>query len=251
MNLNRMAMQMRIKTLTVIILAALSVVFGGHAHALEKSMSFDKTIISSEYVVVGSIENLASDVSKIGNIFTVAEIGNVSVLTANGEIPINGSLPIYFIGGVIPNPDYKAGDGSFKYKLSYMSGTPYMNTGDKLILFISGNGDAYLPFVGNESGVLRVAEEGHVTLNDGRAVTSLGSDLKVESARRSEFVKLINSSSKVEDFIPEQLDPSGSRVSVSSLIDYVARVRKNSGIEESLGINDLVNVIPTVEYFQK
>ena len=246
-----MALHMRTKNVLAITLTVFISVIGNNAHARSESMSFDQKIISSDYVIVGTIIDLNSKKSKVGNMYTVAEIGNVSVLAASGELPIDDHLPVYFIGGVMPNPNYKPGNGTFKFKMSYLSGTPYLNTGDELILFISGNGDNYLPFVGDDAGVLRVSKDGYVTLGDGRAITSLGPELGVGVASGKKPVQLISSSSQVDEITQFQGKDDGRKVSVPDLIDYVVEVRSKSGFKESLGINDLVNVTPTVEYFQQ
>jgi len=85
---------------------------------------------------------------------TLLILNNVQQLTSEGTRNVGGNLVLRIWGGVTPNDD-----GSLTTKIP--GGTPEFDIGERLMLFLSRNGNSRLPLVGIERGlgVVRIRAE--------------------------------------------------------------------------------------------
>ncbi|GJQ57526.1 MAG: hypothetical protein D8M57_18935 [Candidatus Scalindua sp. AMX11] len=161
--------------------------------------SFNELIDNSQHVVEGIVNEIESmplgrknqkeDKSRSGNkksigtkgrlgdIFTVITLTDAVLIDANGKEKLKEKVKLRIRGGVLDIMD-DDGQTVIGEEGVIAEGTPYFEVGEHVILFITNNGIADIPFNGWGQGVFRVDETGQISDSSNNPIIGLaGADL--------------------------------------------------------------------------
>lgn len=135
-----------------------------------KYKSFDQLVGEAEGVVVGTVSSVrVSPVGRPGNLHTYVTIDDVQALS--GSVP-EGRLTLRIKGGF---------DGRNSL---HIDGAPAFSDGERVLLFVQGNGRDLVPFVGWGQGVFRLKGNGA-----GRLVVHDADDNEVIGIRQGHVLR--------------------------------------------------------------
>lgn len=163
---------------------------------------FDQAVDEADYIVEGEIAAIESKTDDVSGLYRVVELKKVHFLDENGRVPGRNGARFFMAGG--------AKDG----RMLQLAGAPEFSIDDHVILFITGNGNREVPFVGWEQGVLRINKLGEVTDNSGnRVLGKEGKSLRKEKnyGTVAQIVEAPNSSGASSESadMPEKLSGEG------------------------------------------
>ncbi len=140
--------------------------------------NFNQLVDESDHVVGGTVEAMQSTKRKNGDIYTTVVLSKAFYITEAGRKDTDKPIKIRYKGGVVPVRDQK---GLVQYtKVQWAVGTPELNEGDRVILFLSHNGIADMPIYGWEQGLFFIdAGENVLDSKKDPVVGLAGADLVV------------------------------------------------------------------------
>jgi hypothetical protein len=112
--------------------------------------SFNDLMKEAEAVVSGRVVSVNSQYNANKEVYTFVTLDGVEVLS--GAYP-DSSLTVRLKGGKI------------EHDISHVIGSPEFEEGEKVILFLNGNGKNMVPFVGWTQGVFRVQQDPATSLD--------------------------------------------------------------------------------------
>lgn len=162
------------KIISLAVAACLSLVLGMSnpilATVLEKK-SFEDLALEAEMITISRVVKVESHPTRDNQYaYTYVEVGDLELLKGNYSQP---TITLRMDGGPL-------GDGT----ALIIPGIPSFQPGEKVVLFVKGNGLSICPLVGWEQGLLRVVEEkrsGQETLRTSRG-------LRIHTIKNGEFV---------------------------------------------------------------
>ena len=141
---------------------------------------------------VGSISSLAThkkgkkakkaknrnkaDLANIEKVFTDIELVDVVDLVKkknNGKI----KYKIRYFGGVVPYTDEQTGNE--RERVFVMSKTPQFLIGERVLIFVKGNGRKALPFPSEYESVFKIGKDDEIYTHNGVPVVSIDNDVPV------------------------------------------------------------------------
>lgn len=146
---------------------------------------FNQLVDNSDHVVGGTVAKIESkqlgNDKKGGDIFTVITLEEAYVVDASGKEQLRNKVKLRYKGGVVNLYD-KDGKTVIGEEGSLANGTPQFQVGEQVILFVSNNGVANMPFTGWGQGVFRVGADGGIRDVDHHPVVGLeGTDIVTET----------------------------------------------------------------------
>jgi hypothetical protein len=200
-------------TLAIMILLGLSDAV--QATVLEKK-SFEDLVVQSELAAVGRVFNVESHPTPDGRYaYTYVTVGELEVLKGTYRQPV---ITLRMDGG-------PQGNG----KLLVVPGIPNFQVGEKVVLFVRGNGQRICPLVGWEQGLLRVVRD----QRSGQEILKTSDGLKIRAVEKGDFVVgSITSQSRAEasagtpdDGEPQSLTHEQTAPAVLTLDSLKSQVR--------------------------
>lgn len=105
------------------------------------SLDFNDLVSAADGVIIGTVDGIEVHRSDDGVIYRYVTLGDLEVLTGTyGEAEIT----LRFEGGVLED------------EALLVHGSPEFEEGERLVLFVEGNGEGIVPLVGWEQGLFRV-----------------------------------------------------------------------------------------------
>lgn len=108
-------------------------------------MDLDQLIAASDAIVVGTVSEALVDAGPSGEIYTFIVVRELELVRGDYE---GDALILRSLGGETPEASVQ------------VIGAPVLEAGDRVILFVEGNGEMIVPFVGLSQGVLWAEEIG-------------------------------------------------------------------------------------------
>lgn len=161
---------MKLKLLVIPLLASLISLNANATSVLYKS--FDNLVDESEHVIGGVVSDMQAKAYKNGEIYTVITFKDAYIVTDAGEVPTNRPIHIRYKGGEVIVRNKKGENVGVEG--IHANGTPELNIGENVILFVNKNGIADMPIYGWEQGVFYV--DGSGGINDARNLPVVGLD---------------------------------------------------------------------------
>ena len=161
--------------------------------------NLDQLIADSDGVVLGTVLDTSAAYSPRGEIYTFVVLGDLEVLAGSYE---GSELVLRQRGGEMPEQALRS------------IGAPRFEAGERVLLFLDGNGRMLAPFVGMSQGVLKVdgdapPEMAAVWDADGNRVLGIaGSDLARERHVSSELIVLGGGEPRIHAGTPTDGRPS-------------------------------------------
>ncbi len=140
------------------------------ATVVEKK-SFNDLVLEAQMIAIGRVATVESHPTLDHKYaYTYVTVGNLEVLKGSYREP---SITLRMDGGAL-------GDG----RTLIIDGMPRFRSGEKVVLFVKGNGQYVCPFVGWWQGLLRVDAESR----SGREVVKTNSGHRIQKVDRGDFV---------------------------------------------------------------
>ena len=142
---------------------------------------FNDLVDTSQHSVMGTVAKLNATKASDGDIYTTVVLRNASVITASGEKHMGRPVQLRFKGGTVKQLDKAKNVIGEETLLTH--GAPEFKIGDQVVVFVSHNGVADMPFVGFSQGVFKVNDRQQVqTANHELVVGFQGADLITETS---------------------------------------------------------------------
>ncbi|WP_320824088.1 hypothetical protein [Reinekea sp.] len=168
--------------LTSISLALFGLLFGTAQATTVLYQNLNQLVDTSQHVLTGLITQMDAEQAADGDIYTTLVLQNAARITAAGATPIAKAVTLRFKGGSVAQLDKKQRQVGEQTLLTH--GAPEFSLGDSLVVFVSHNGVADMPFVGFSQGVFKVnARQEVLTAQQEPIVGFQGADLISETAQ--------------------------------------------------------------------
>ena len=143
---------------------------------------FNQLIDTSQHVLTGVVTQMDANQAANGDIYTTLTLRDAARITAAGSTPIAKAVSLRFKGGTVAQLDKQQRQVGEQTLLTH--GAPEFSLGDSLVVFVSHNGVADMPFVGFSQGVFKVNGRQEVlTAQQEPIVGFQGADLITETAQ--------------------------------------------------------------------
>lgn len=143
---------------------------------------FNQLIDTSQHILTGVVTQVDANQAADGDIYTTLVLDDAARITAAGAIPIGQPVSLRFKGGTVAQLDKQQRQVGEQTLLTH--GAPEFSLEDSLVLFVSHNGVADMPFVGFSQGVFKVnARQEVLTARHEPIVGFQGADLVTETAQ--------------------------------------------------------------------
>ena len=166
------------KTLASICTALLLAVNASATTVLHKDV--DQLVQEADGIVIGTVRGTESRYGPGQDIYTFVSVDQVELLKGRYH---QSSLTLRLEGGQVGND------------ILDIEGSPHFSSGDKVILFVKGNGKQMVPFVGWTQGVLRIKpdETGveEITDHEGNRVLGLKEGKLIKERKHSGDLKIV------------------------------------------------------------
>ena len=140
----------------------------------------NQLVDTSQHVLSGLVAQINAQKAPDGDIYTTVVLDDAALITAAGETPIRKAVTLRFKGGTIAQFNKKQRQIGEETLLTH--GAPEFTVGETVVLFVSHNGVADMPFVGFSQGVFKVNERQEVlTAQQVPIVGFQGADLITET----------------------------------------------------------------------
>lgn len=117
-------------------------------------------IDTSDDIITGEVVSIHSTKDELTEtIYTIVELANGTLISARGEITLTENIKIRYKGGVV---DIIQNGTVIGQETLRMSGGPKFETGEKLILFLTDNGQAPMPLNGLTQGFFRIDNNDYI-----------------------------------------------------------------------------------------
>ena len=205
-----------------------------------QSTSISEQAKSADTILIGEIRTIESGRSRLGNIFSRLEISDASTISKDGLKAVGGESFLFVQGGLIINDFEK--NSEHPYILSVIAGAPTFNTGDRIIVFVSGNGANELPFTSGSIGVLRIDKNGHISDSNGSALVRSNNGYQfMTNVPTNTDVRLVYSTSERPPIEGKIITKQFDSIKLEEFVGYLARFRENNSSEESSLISGYIN----------
>lgn len=142
--------------------------------------NFNDVIDEAQFVVSGTIKKLKVKETKEGDYYTTVVLKDASFIDADGEHDAYKNIKIRYKGGAIDIIENGKVIGS---KGMYAEGTPQLNKGEQVILFISNNGISDMPFHGWGQGIFKIDDNLNMKDSQQQSIVSInGGNLVVKKS---------------------------------------------------------------------
>ncbi len=166
--------------LTPLIAVLLGMLLGSAQATTVLYQDFNELVDTSQHSVMGTVAKLNAAKASDGEIYTTVVLRNASVITAAGEKHVGKPVQLRFKGGTVEQLDKAKNVIGEETLLTH--GAPEFEVGDQVVVFVSHNGVADMPFVGFSQGVFKVNDRQQVqTANRELVVGFQGADLITET----------------------------------------------------------------------
>jgi len=122
--------------------------------------NFENLVDESDHVVGGTVSSIKAKYHRDGEIYTTIILKSAFIISEKGKTLTRKPIKIRYLGGEVEehgeHGEVIGGEGS------HLSGTPALDLGEDVILFLSHNGRADMPIYGWGQGVFRIDESGGV-----------------------------------------------------------------------------------------
>jgi hypothetical protein len=178
-----------------------------------RKRSFNDLTRDSQMIAVGRVESVESHpTSDHLYAYTYVTVGELDVLKGTYREP---SIALRMAGGPL-------GDG----RVLHVADIPQFQPGEKVVLFVTGNGRNLCPLVGWGQGLLRVETDAGI----GREIVKTSDGLEISGIARGDFVIRA---------IPGSAEPEGSAGSPDEPAAQHTPTEKASGGEGHMTLDDL------------
>lgn len=145
-----------------------------------QSLDFDDLVGMADGVVIGTVDGIQVHQANDGTIYRYVTFGDLEVLTgAYGEAQIT----LRFEGGALGR------------EVLVVHGSPEFEEGERVVLFVEGNGERVVPLVGWEQGLFRVQVDpsGATAITDsvGNRVFGIDDDVVLKEQRFAPRAELV------------------------------------------------------------
>ena len=206
--------------LALVLLSAMA-----HATTVVKK-TFDDLLKESDAIVLGTVSDVASQyVGEKKDIVTHVTLSNLTVL--HGALAAS-TLVLRQEGGDVQ------GD------VVHIEGSPVFSKGDRVIVFIKGNGTEMIPFVGWTQGVFRVFQDSatkkeRITDHEGNHVTGIKDNDFVRDVVKAPEARIMSKDGKLSSETQADGGKSDDRNPVSARFGRVALPSEAMAVQDFLG----------------
>lgn len=122
--------------------------------------SFENLVDESDHVVGGTVLSIKAKYHRDGEIYTTIILKPAFIISEKGKTLTRKPIKIRYLGGEVE--EHGENGGVIGGEGSHLSGTPELDLGEDVILFLSHNGRADMPIYGWGQGVFHIHESGGV-----------------------------------------------------------------------------------------